>query len=117
MENYKALFPRLQSKKEKITHYPTNQNLDSGARLQNGKMLGTHSAQTESSLLDSKWPFIFPFKWCMTLQWHIEILKFKINSFFKASKSAIFIKEETQNWWYFTLKKTFFIIKRVQICI
>ena len=44
MENYKALFPRLQSKKEKITHYPTNQNLDSGARLQNGKMLGTHFA-------------------------------------------------------------------------
>ena len=54
MENYKALFPRLQSKKEKITHYPTNQNLDLGARLQNGKVLGTHSAQTESSLLDSK---------------------------------------------------------------
>ena len=54
MENYKALFPRLQSKKEKITHYPTNQNLDSGAMLQNGKVLGTHSAQTESSLLDSK---------------------------------------------------------------
>ena len=43
-ENYMALFPRLQSKKEKITHYPTNQNLDSGARLQNGKVLGTHSA-------------------------------------------------------------------------
>ena len=43
-ENYKALFPRLQSKKGKDNALSTNQNLDSGARLQNGKVLGTHSA-------------------------------------------------------------------------
>ena len=68
-----------------------NQNQDSGARLQNGKMLGTYSAQMKSGLLDSKWPFIYPLKWCMTLQLRIEIPKFKINSLFKDSKSAIFI--------------------------
>ena len=72
-------------------HCPTNQNLDLGARLQTGKVLGTYFARTESSLLDSKWPFIYPFKRCMTLQWRIEIPKFKINSFFKDSKFAIFI--------------------------
>ena len=50
-----ALFPRLQSKKhERILHCPTNQNLDLGARLQTGKVLGTYFARTESSLLDSK---------------------------------------------------------------
>ena len=46
--------PRLQSKKEKDNALSTSQNLDSRARLQNRKMLGIHSAQTESSLLDSK---------------------------------------------------------------
>ena len=35
---------RLQSKKEKDNALSTNQNLDSRARLQNRKMLGTHSA-------------------------------------------------------------------------
>ena len=39
-----ALFPRLQSKKGKDNALSTNQNLDLGARLQNGKVLGTHSA-------------------------------------------------------------------------
>ena len=68
-----------------------NQNLDSRARLQNRKVLDTHSTQMKSSLLDSKWPFIYPLKWCMTLQLRIEIPKFKINSLFKDSKSAIFI--------------------------
>jgi len=54
MENYKALFPRLQSKKEQIVQYPMNQYLDLGARLQNGKVLGTHSAKIKSGLLNSK---------------------------------------------------------------
>ena len=39
-----ALFPRLQSKKGKDNTLSTNQNLDSGARLQNGKVLDTHFA-------------------------------------------------------------------------
>ena len=37
VKDYKALFPRLQSKKKKkekkIMHYPTNQSLDLGVRL------------------------------------------------------------------------------------
>ena len=40
--NYKALFPRLQYKR-KDKALSTNQNLDSGAKLRNGKVLGTHS--------------------------------------------------------------------------
>ena len=47
VKDYKALFPSFQFKKgkekERIMHYPMNQNLDSGARLQNRKVLGTHS--------------------------------------------------------------------------
>ena len=55
VKDYETLFPRLQSnKKERIMHCPTNQNLDLGARLQTGKVLGTYSARTESGLLDSK---------------------------------------------------------------
>ena len=88
---YKALFPRLQSKKGKDNALSTSQNVDLGAMLQNGKVLDTHSAQTEFGLLDSKWPFIYPYKWYMTLQWHIEIPKFNINSLFKNSKFKIFI--------------------------
>ena len=53
-ENYKGLLPRLQSKNEKDNALSMNQNLDSGARLQNRKVLDTHSTQTKSSLLDSK---------------------------------------------------------------
>ena len=90
VKDYKALFPRLQYKR-KDRALSTNQNLDSGAKLRNGKVLGTHSTQTESSLLNSKWPFIYPFKWYLTLQWHIKISKFNIISLFKNSKSAIFI--------------------------
>ena len=52
-ENYKVLFPRLQSKR-KDKALSTNKNLDSGSRLWNGKVLDTHSAQIESGLLDSK---------------------------------------------------------------
>ena len=51
-KNYKAMFPRLQSKR-KDKALSMNQNLDSGARLQNGKVLGTHYAQTKSGLLNS----------------------------------------------------------------
>ena len=47
------MFPRLQYKR-KDKALSTNQNLDSGAKLRNGKVLGTHSTQTESSLLNSK---------------------------------------------------------------
>ena len=36
-ENYKALFPRLQSKRKDKALF-TNKNLDSGARLQNEKV-------------------------------------------------------------------------------
>ena len=36
---------KKKKRKERIMHYPTNQNLDSGARLQNRKVLGTHSTQ------------------------------------------------------------------------
>ena len=41
---YKALFPRLQSKKGKDNALSMNQNLDSRAMLPNGKVLDTHSA-------------------------------------------------------------------------
>ena len=60
VKDYKALFPRLQSKKKnkkkekKIMHYPTKQYLDSEVRLQNREVLGTHFAQTELALLDLK---------------------------------------------------------------
>ena len=85
---YKAMFPRLQSKKgklqdfisrlqskkEKDNAFSTNQNLDSRARLSNGKMLGTHTAQTKSGLLDSKWPFIYAFEWCIIMTyWNSQI--------------------------------------------
>ena len=56
-----TLFHRLQSKRKDKELFK-NHNLDLGARLQNGKVLGTHSAQTKSGLLDSKLPFIYPFK-------------------------------------------------------
>ena len=48
-----TFFPRLQSKR-KDKALSTNQNLDSGSRLWNEKVLGTHSAQMESGLLDSR---------------------------------------------------------------
>ena len=51
-ENYKALFPKFQSKR-KDKALSTNQNLDLGARLWNKKMLGAHPIQTESGLLNS----------------------------------------------------------------
>ena len=53
VKNYKALFPKLQSKKKKKKKdntLSTNQNLDSGTRLQNRKVLDTNF----SGLLDSK---------------------------------------------------------------
>ena len=96
-----ALFPRLQSKKGKDNTLSTSQNLDPGAWLQNGKVLGTHSIQMEFALLDFKWPFIYPFKWCMTLQWRIEIPKFKINSFFKNSKQKLLILCIEENIFYY----------------
>ena len=46
------MFPRLQSKR-KDKALSMNQNLDSGARLQNGKVLGTRYVQTKSGLLYS----------------------------------------------------------------
>ena len=48
-----TLFPRLQSKRKDKALFK-NKNLDLGARLRNEKVLGTHSTQTKSGLLDSK---------------------------------------------------------------
>ena len=75
VKDYKALFPRLQSKR-KDKALSTNQNLDSGARLQNGKVLGTHSAKTEFGLLDSKWPLYTLLKDA----WHYNDILKSLNS-------------------------------------
>ena len=43
--------PKIKTKINPRSTYPKKLNLE--ARLQNGKVLGTHSAQIESGLLDS----------------------------------------------------------------
>ena len=55
-ENYKAWGPSYNLPKNKTKIRPRStypKKLDSEARLRNGKVLGTHSVQTEFSLLDS----------------------------------------------------------------
>ena len=54
----------LPNTKDKTLVYLSKKNLSSGARLRNGKVLGTHFTQIESGLLDSNDHYI-PF--CMTL--------------------------------------------------
>ena len=55
-QRYMAFCPSYNLPKIKIKIKPRStypKTLNSGARLWNGKVLGTHSAQTESGLLDS----------------------------------------------------------------
>ena len=52
-----TIYPKIKRKTRHRSTYP--KELSSEARLRNGKVLGTYSAQTESSLLDSNDQYTF----------------------------------------------------------
>ena len=69
VKEYKAFVPsyNLPKIKNKTLIY-ISKNLSSEVRLQNEKVLDTHSAQTESGLLDSNDQYTL-FAWCL---WYVE---------------------------------------------
>ena len=60
-----TIYPKIKRKTKYMSTY--SKELSSRARLRNGKVLGTHSVQTESGLLDSNDQYTL-FAWC---KWYV----------------------------------------------
>ena len=64
-----TIYPKIKKKKKKTRHRSTYpKELSSEARLRNGNVLGTNSAQIEFGLLDSNDQYNI-FAWC---EWYVE---------------------------------------------
>ena len=93
-ENYKAWGPSYNLPKNKTKIRPRStypKKLDSEARLRNGKVLGTHSAQTEFGLLDSH-DLCTPFMHAMNDMLHLWTKLNHTSLFMNGSSSLFFLK-------------------------
>ena len=64
-----TIYPKIKRKTKHKFIYP--KELSSGARLRNGKVLSTHSAQIESGLLDTNDQYTLFYAWC---EWYVAYM-------------------------------------------
>ena len=72
-----TIYPKWKTKIKLRSSYP--KTLNSEARLWNGKVLGTNSAQTKSSLLDSHVPLYAWYEWYIAYMKHLSHISLFMN--------------------------------------